>query len=286
MPDQGPPKATVLLSFDAEEFDLPAERGINISQAEQFDVGARGLEVVHRLLTDSGATATFFTTASLAAHSPDLVRKVATHHEIASHGLIHKAVPPTDYLRSREALEAIVNKPVVGFRMPRMAPVDEPALAAAGFRYHSSTHPTWLPGRYNNLRMPRGYSTQGPLVSIPASVSPIIRFPLFWLSFKNFPQLIYRHAARRVLATDRYAVFYFHPWEFVDLSKYNLPAHVARHCGQPLVDRLSRFIDWLKPRAAFSTFDHFVQSLPRAASQTPARSPPAHPSVQERKSVP
>lgn len=273
MPDQGPPRAQVLLSFDAEEFDLPTERGIQISQAEQFDVGARGLEIVHRLLADSGATATFFTTASLAAHAPDLVRKVATGHEIASHGLVHKAVPPADYLRSREALEAIVNKPVVGFRMPRMAQVDEPALAAAGFRYHSSTHPTWLPGRYNNLRMPRGYSTTGPLVSIPASVSPIIRFPLFWLSFKNFPQLIYRHAARRVLAADRYAVFYFHPWEFVDLSKYNLPAHVTRHSGQPLVDRLARLIDWLRPKANFSTFAHFVNSLPSIAPRPHASEP-------------
>ncbi|MEK6703876.1 MAG: polysaccharide deacetylase family protein [Planctomycetota bacterium] len=260
MPDQGPPR--VLLSFDAEEFDLPAERGLRISQSEQFDVGARGLEVVHRLLADSGATATFFTTVSLASNAPDLVRKVATAHEIASHGLVHKAVPPTDYLRSREALEAIVHKPVVGFRMPRMAAVDEPALAAAGFRYHSSTHPTWLPGRYNNLRMPRGYSTSGPLVSIPASVTPLIRFPLFWLSFKNFPQPIYRHAVGRVLRTDRYAVFYFHPWEFVDLSKYKLPAHVTRHSGQPLVDRLHRFIDWLKPQASLSTFEQFVGTLP------------------------
>ncbi len=261
MPEAVASSPRVLLSFDAEEFDLPTERGIEISKVEQFDVGSRGLEVVAKLLADTGVTATFFTTASLAAHSPDLVRLVAKDHEIASHGLVHQAVPPADYLRSREALEAIINKPVVGFRMPRMAPVNEPALAAAGFRYHSSTHPTWLPGRYNNLRMPRRYSTTGPIISIPASVTPIIRFPLFWLSFKNFPQPIYRFAARRVLRADGYAALYFHPWEFVDLSRYALPPHVTRHSGQPLVDRLRRFIDWVRPRADFWSYARFASTL-------------------------
>ena len=62
----------------------------------------------------------------------------------------------------------------------------------AGYTYNSSINPTYLPGRYNNFDKPRTYYKQDGVWQIPASVSPLIRFPLFWLSFHNLPLWIYK----------------------------------------------------------------------------------------------
>ena len=69
------------------------------------------------------------------------------------------------------------------------------AVSVAGYCYDASIHPTWLPGRYNNLHLPKTSYFDNELLRIPASVSPTLRIPLFWLSFKNFPFEYYKKLA-------------------------------------------------------------------------------------------
>ena len=92
---------------------------------------------------------------------------------------------------------------------------------------------------------------------IPASVSANLRLPLFWLSFKNFPYSYYLHLCKQALQKDSYLSLYFHPWEFVDVTGYGLPAYTTRYAGRELLDRLHQLLNDLKPHGSFNTMHQF-----------------------------
>jgi hypothetical protein len=263
----------VLLSFDAEEFDIPQEFGRPVPEATQMSVSAHGLEAVLALLDRLDTRATFFTTARFALANEALVRRVAARHEVASHGYDHSTFCDEDLLRSRQALEAITSAPCRGFRRARMAPTDHGAIRAAGYSYNSSENPIYLPGRYNNFRRPRRPYFSGDLLNIPVSATPLVRFPLFWLSFKNVPLLVSQAAATATLAADSAINLYFHPWEFADIGGFGLPGYITRCSGDRLAAKLERYLSWLKRRASFITFsefDHSIRDARSAASAAPA----------------
>jgi hypothetical protein len=258
------PKSTVLLSFDVEEFDIPREYGQEIPHEEQLDVATRGLCSVLALLEELDLRATLFTTAAFARHQPRLIREAARRHEIASHGWTHDEWSDQDPERSRLLLEEIAGRPVLGFRRPRFAATSHGLIRKAGYRYNASENPIWLPGRYNGLSSPRRPYLSDDLLNIPASATPWIRFPLFWLAFKNVPGMIFRPATRVTLWADGVINLYFHPWELVDLSSYRLPGYVRRHHGPPMQRRLKDYLRWLRERAEFITFSEFDRRFRQA----------------------
>jgi len=156
-------------------------------------------------------------------------------------------------------------QPVTGFRMPRMMHVADEALLRAGYRYNSSLNPTLIPGRYNHLNQPRTWFRREGLLQLPASTTPRVRFPLFWLSFHHLPPALYRRLARLTLCHDGYLLLYFHPWEFMPLQGISgLPRLVTRNSGTAAVERLDQLIDDLSRRGSgFGTFTEFVDSLPK-----------------------
>lgn len=245
----------ILLSFDVEEFDMPLEYGFPISPAEQMAVGKRGLDAIDPILSDSGIEATLFTTANFAMHYPDAMRNLAQRHEIASHTFYHSEFENAHLLSSRLQLQETCGVPVTGLRMPRMREVSMQEVANAGYEYDSSINPTWLPGRYNNLHLPRTIYADNGMKRIPASVSPFLRIPLFWLSFKNLPYTVYRSLALGALKKDGYLCLYFHPWEFTNIDHFGLPGYTKRLHGDPLLKRLIRLIDDLKKEAPFTRMD-------------------------------
>ena len=239
----------VLLSFDVEEFDMPLEYQFDIPVEEQMRVGIEGLDAITPIL--KSVPCTLFTTANFANHFPERISKLAISHEIASHTYYHTAYATEDLLKSRLRLEEITQQKVTGLRMPRMRPVSMQDLLAAGYQYDSSINPTWLPGRYNNFHLPRtAYNDQG-VKRIPASVSPGIRIPLFWLSFKNMPYTLYLQLCKQTLAKDGYLCLYFHPWEFTSIEAFGLPAYTRRWCGPMLVNRLMQLVKDLSKDADF-----------------------------------
>jgi hypothetical protein len=250
----------ILLTFDVEEFDTPLDYGLNLELEEQISVSTQGMRALQSLLTDWRVPTTLFTTATYALHEQAFVRELATQHEIASHGYYHGSYEPADLARSKQALEAITGQPVRGFRRARMMPVDERDLQRAGYQYNSSMHPTWLPGRYNHLSKPRTPYRQAGILNIPPSVSPRLRIPLFWLGFKNYPLSVFRRLSADVLHDTGLLHLYFHPWEFTDLSEYRLPTYVRRYAGEPLLDRLDQFLEWVQPRGTFATLAEVAQN--------------------------
>jgi hypothetical protein len=168
----------ILLSFDIEEFDMPLEYGKTISFDEQIAISTTGTKIILAMLQKQQVKATFFCTATFALAKPHLIKRmIADGHEVASHGYYHSEFEPAHLLSSKLVLEAITGRPVTGYRMARMMPVDEAEIRKAGYLYNSSINPTWLPGRYNNLKVSRTMFWQGGVLQLPASVSPKLRFP-------------------------------------------------------------------------------------------------------------
>jgi peptidoglycan/xylan/chitin deacetylase (PgdA/CDA1 family) len=238
-----------MLTFDLEEFDIPEEYGQKVPETEQMEVTLRGMERLTAVLDAHDIRATFFTTGHFADQNPELIRRLAARHEIASHALYHSPAHvfrETDILHSRRILEAISGQTVTGFRMPRLARFDKNILRKWGFRYDSSINPTWLPGRYNLLsESPLPSITDG-LIELPCSVTPWLRFPLFWLSLKSLPASLYAWLCVLTLKKRKNLMLYFHPWEFADLGGYQLPAYVKNPDGDRLVSKLDQLIRTLK----------------------------------------
>ncbi len=258
-------KMKILLSFDIEEFDTPLEYGKNITLEEQFQYSRKGLTEILSLLEKQDIPATFFTTANFALRFSRLIKEMSEKYEIASHGYYHSSFSSMDLATSKAALEKITGKSISGFRMARMMPVEDRTIEDAGYQYNASLHPTFIPGRYNNFKQPRTPFVTGHLVQIPASVTPLVRFPVFWLSFKNFPLAVIKHATRQIVKKDGFANFYFHPWEFTDIhnkEKLGLPFYISHLSGKGMVDKLDRFIDWCKTEGfQFDTYKNVVEKV-------------------------
>ena len=240
----------ILLSFDIEEFEMPREYGDPIPFDLQMEVSRKGTEHILDLMAKHNVKATFYTTANFAQHAEDIVHRIVNEgHELASHGYVHHHFEPEHLKMSKDVLEEIGKVKVHGYRMARMAPVPEEEVYKAGYIYNSSINPTLLPGRYNKLNEPRTYFMREGVLQLPASVTPLVRFPLFWISFHNLPVWLYCRLANRALRKDGYLNTYFHPWEFMDIGpkkKYNFPFYVTRNTDTKMIERLGRFIEWGK----------------------------------------
>ena len=255
---------TILLSFDIEEFDLPEEYGNSVSDESKFEISRLGTERILEVVNRQAVKATFFVTSNFAEKYPELIKNmVEAGHEVASHGVSHSTFEVSDLKKSRRVLEDLTGKKIVGFRMARLAPVEKSEISDATYRYESSLNPVFLPGRYNNFRSPLlPFKEDCGLLQYPISAVPGIRFPLFWLSFKNLPFKFYLLLAKYTLNKTDYFNMYSHPWEYNEESKsekYGIPAYITKHAGIPMQTRLENLIIELKK---VGTFDTFAESLP------------------------
>ena len=260
----------ILLSFDIEEFDMPFEYGKTLPFEDQLAISTEGTLKILALLKRAEIKATFYCTANYAQHRPLIIKQMVDEgHEIASHGYYHSDFKPEHLLQSRLKLQEIAGVEVTGYRMARMMPVDEAEIERAGYIYNSSINPTYLPGRYNNFSKPRTWFYQQNVLQLPSSVSPIIRFPLFWLSFHNLPMTVLKWLSSATYAKDGYLNLYFHPWEFTDLKqpeRFGFPGYVTRNTGNAFVERISAFIAWAKNKGyPFGTTGSFVQHINKKA---------------------
>lgn len=253
----------ILLSFDIEEFDMPFEYGKEISFEDQIAISIAGTHHILELLEKHKVKATFFSTVIFARNAPELIRRIVEDgHELASHGFYHSKFETGHLATSRKILQELSGQEIKGYRMARMKPVDAYAITKAGYFYNSSINPIWLPGRYNNLSKPRTIYQEAGTLQIPASVSPLLRFPLFWLSFHNLPLKIYQWLAEKTLKKDGYLNIYFHPWEFTaleDKERFGFPEYVSRNSGKKMIERMDSFIGYLKGKNhSFSTISEFL----------------------------
>lgn len=250
----------ILLSFDVEEFDMPLEYNHSIELDEQLHVGKNGLDEILKVIQTQNIPCTFFATGVFAKAFPNEIKNLSQQHEIASHTYYHSNFKTEHLKESKDILESITQKKITGFRMPRMAAVNVQDLKDAGYQYDSSINPLWLPGRYNNLHKPRTLFIENELIRLPASVTPNLRLPLFWLSFKNMPYSLFLFLVKQTLKKDGYVCLYFHPWEFVNLASYKIPSYTKKNCDTILLNKLNQLITDLKKIAHFTTIQNYIDS--------------------------
>ncbi len=245
---------------------MPFEYGKTISFEDQIKISTTGTNIILDLLKKHSFNATFFSTVIFAENAPEVIDRIKKEgHELASHSYYHSKFEVKDLLSSKHRLEALFGAPIHGFRMPRMMPVDELEIAKAGYVYNSSINPTLLPGRYNNLHISRTYFNKEGVLQLPASVSPLLRIPLFWLSFHNFPLWFYQKLVGQTIKKDGYLNVYFHPWEFTPLSdkeRFGFPGYVSKNSGDRMITRMDGFLSWLNGKGyANGTIHDFVKAI-------------------------
>lgn len=253
----------ILLSLDIEEFDVPREHGVEYSLEEGMKVSVEGTNRILDVLAKYDVWATFFSTGNFAENAPDVMERIMDDgHEVACHGVDHFNPKESDFRLSKEIVEIVCNVEVTGYLQPRMFPVVEAEIKKADYMYNSSLNPAFIPGRYMNLKTPRTWFMRDGVMQIPSSVTPIVRFPLFWLSLNNLPEKLYHMLVRHVLKKDGYFVTYFHPWEFYELKEhpeFRIPFIVKRNSGMDIVGRLDNLVGMFKSRGyKFITYDEFV----------------------------
>ena len=253
----------VLLSFDTEEFDVPREHGVPFTLQQGMEVSVEGTNRILDVLKSNDIQATFFCTGNFVKNAPQTIQRIKDEgHELACHGVDHWQPKETDVRESKRILEAATGQEAKGYRQPRMFAVSDEEIAQAGYLYNSSLTPAFIPGRYMHLNAPRTCFMKDGVVQVPASVTPWLRFPLFWLSLHNLPQWLYHYMVRRVLKHDGYFNTYFHPWEFYDLKEhpeFKMPFIIRNHSGRQMVERLDSLIKMLKEHGhQFTTYSSFA----------------------------
>ena len=80
----------ILLSFDIEEFDVPRERGLDISFENSMEISKLGFKKILNILKANNVKATMFCTANFVQNAKELINEAINNgHEIASHGVDH-----------------------------------------------------------------------------------------------------------------------------------------------------------------------------------------------------
>lgn len=223
-------------TIDVEEYFQVSALEPYVSRGQWDSMESRVEETIERLLQlmeESGVRSTCFVLGWIAQRHPRMVRLLAdAGHEIASHGTDHRRITqlsPAEFResvrRSKEVLEDLVGRPVVGYRAPSFSIVAGrewalEILVEEGYRYDSSLFPIWRPDGY-------GYAdadpdphwlllSAGTLLEIPPTTFRMfgIRLPAagggyFRILPPTFTHLALKEYERRGVP----GTFYIHPWE-------------------------------------------------------------------------
>ena len=252
-------KRAILLTWDVEEYDAPADFGAHPS----LDGGlCRGAEIWRQWLENSArwkAPGTVFVTARLAEAASDLLSETRQRgHEIASHAWSHEPNADLQLEKSRLRITELAGVEVVGFRSPRLRPVALPEVREAGYHYDASSNPAIVPGRYSRISQKRKPHQAAGIWEVPASVLPLVRFPLFWASFHLLPLPLYLAACRLLMAWDGVLTLYFHPWELSELEEKEIPFWIRRRSRARRIERMEKLIHSLREYGEFRTVRSYL----------------------------
>ena len=190
------------------------------------------------LFAETGVTATYFTTGQVAELYPGAVRAlVDAGHELGCHGVTHTAFDTLDVPTARWEIESSAERlrsfaPVTSFRAPYLRFPERyvALLEQARFTLDSS-----LAKYKRSYRAPRVPTT---LTRVPATMtSSMLRLPAWirdpWLATFRDP-----------------VVLFVHPWEFVDLTAYDLRWDCRLRTGAVALACLHDVITFFQRRGA------------------------------------
>ena len=200
------------------------------------------------LLSEAGATGTFFTLGWIAERHVGMMRRIAeAGHEIASHGWRHRKVTtltPDEFResirRSKAVLEDVTGQEVTGYRAPSFTIVPSvdwafDILIEEGYAYDSSVYPgrsghPLEPRRPYDVQRAAGLLREYPIATLrmgrtlPAGGGAYLRL---------LPYALVRGGLMQAQREGQPAMFYIHPWE-LDPGQPRLPTNLRtriRHYG-------------------------------------------------------
>lgn len=205
------------------------------SQESRIEASTRSiLDMLGSKRDEQGNTlqATFFVLGWLAHRMPSLVREIsAAGHEVASHGYSHQLCvgqPASelrrDLERSKKVLEDILGSAVHGYRAPSFS-ISREVLALireAGYSYDASYNSFALNSRYGRLSADV-HRRKGIAMDLGEGFYelPLSNLRIWGRSlpcsgggyFRLLPEMVFKRAVQRILATQNAYHFYIHPWE-------------------------------------------------------------------------
>jgi peptidoglycan/xylan/chitin deacetylase (PgdA/CDA1 family) len=192
------------------------------------------------LLDDLQIHATFFSTGEVARRYPEVIQRIVDQgHELGCHGDTHRRfgqMTPGDAESEIAQASDVLRKfsSVVSFRAPNLDFPRQylPFLRKYGYRVDSSV------GRHKPGSFFISPSFAEGLTRIPASIAP---------SALRLPRLI-RDVILAQLRTP--AVFFFHPWEFIDMTRSPIPLDCRFKTGAPALDSLRATVEFFRARGA------------------------------------
>jgi polysaccharide deacetylase family protein (PEP-CTERM system associated) len=224
-----------------------------------------------KIFDDKKINSTFFVLGWIAERYPELIKEISDcGHEIASHGyshdLIYDQTPNVfrdEAKRSKDLLEDIINKTVLGYRAASYSITRESIwaidiLIELGFKYDSSIFPIihdryGIPGGETAphiLRTNKGKS----IIEFPLSTvgTKKIRLPISGGGyFRLFPYWISKKGLNRINSHESIPfIFYMHPWE-IDKDQPRIKSKMIsefRHYNniKKFEDRLIKLLDDFK----------------------------------------
>jgi len=279
---------THLLSFDVEEYFQVEAAASRIGPGDWDSYPRRLAPCVDRileLLAEHHARATFFVLGWVARHEPEVVRRIAgSGHEIASHGMSHRMICRLtraelrrELVESRELLEDISGRPVVGYRAPTFSITRKTAwaidvLAECGYQYDTSVFPVHH-DRYGVPEAPRWpHLAVGPsgghILEIPPLTVRVLRrnLPVGGGGYlRLLPVRLIGSALRAAARQGEPGMLFLHPWE-LDHGQPVLPmSGLSRRRHRLGLRRTEAKLTWLLSRFRFVATCGLLGSLQNRA---------------------
>jgi len=229
-----------LLSFDIEDwFQVENFKGF-IKKEDWENKKLRVVVNTEKLLDilDKNKTkATFFILGWIAKKIPNLISEISKRgHEIASHGYGHDLIYNLtetefriDIRRSKNVLEDIIGKEVIGYRAPSFSITDRALniLMEEGFKYDSSYFPTLIHDNYGKLNSLK-YKKENAIEKVKENFYEILIPTLDFTNinipwggggyFRFIPYPVFRRGINKIIRTRKVFLFYLHPWEIDTLQ--------------------------------------------------------------------
>ena len=279
--NQGKPRH--VLSFDVEEhFQVAAFWSIARRRewgrlVSRVDYNTRKIA---DLLSEHSTKATFFVLGWVAERQPDLVKDLAMQgHEIASHGygheLVHTQTPTQfreDVRRSKQILEDLISRPVVGYRAPSFSITHQtewaiPVLFEEGYRYDSSIYNRFRGAQWGTATMAGTYRLEtkaGPIwEGSPSTMSACgLQLPVAGGGyFRLFPYAASKMFLKSLEKQGSQLVMYFHPWE-LDPDQPRMDGPIVSKVRHYLnLHKMEQRLRWLLKDFSFAPISEAVPSI-------------------------
>jgi polysaccharide deacetylase family protein (PEP-CTERM system associated) len=278
---QGAPRH--VLSFDVEEHFQVAAFWSDARRREWDQLTSRverNTRKIADLLSEHSTKATFFVLGWVAERHPGLVKDLAKQgHEVASHGYGHELVHTQtslqfreDVRRSKQILEDLIGRPVMGYRAPSFSITAQTdwaisVLIEEGYRYDSSIYSRFQSTQGSRVARAGMYQLETQAGTIwevsPSTVNACgLQLPVAGGGyFRLLPYATSKMFLKNLEKQGSQLVMYLHPWE-LDSEQPRMDGPVLSKVRHYLnLDKTEQRLRWLLKDFSFAPINEVIRPI-------------------------